>query len=183
MPPSAVKTVKDVIFWQYAKIIAESSNFGKSNYGFIMNKFKELQTGTIHWSNSIREYVKEHENPGFCIYCGVKEKMTLEHILPTKRGGPDIPENAVMVCKSCNSSKGAKRLYEWKGLENRDNLNRIAEGKYLKLLYQLHEYHGTLNISNVKELCTKCDMQNLCEKENSVEKLTVYCIEGCFQKI
>lgn len=26
-----------------------------------------------------------------------------------------------------------------------------------------------------------CDMPQLCEKENSVEKLSVYCVEGCFK--
>ena len=55
------------------------------------------------------------------------------------RGGEDIPDNSVFVCKSCNSSKGSKRLYEWKGLENKDAHHRIAEGKYLKYLYSLHE--------------------------------------------
>ncbi len=182
MPPSAVKSVKDLIFWQYAKIIAESAQFGKRNYGFIMSKFKELQSGKIHWSTSIREYLNEHENPTQCIYCTNTLKLTIEHILPRSRGGEDIPDNAVMVCQACNSSKGNKRLYEWKGLENKDTHHRIAEGKYLKYLYALHEKQGTLNINIVKELCSNCDMKDICEKENTVEKLSVYCLEGCFQK-
>ena len=36
MPPKAVRTLRDLLFWQYAKIISESAGFGKSNYGFIM---------------------------------------------------------------------------------------------------------------------------------------------------
>ncbi len=43
MPPKAVKTVEDEIYWQYAQIISNSAGFGKSNYGFIMSKFKELK--------------------------------------------------------------------------------------------------------------------------------------------
>lgn len=176
-PPSAVKSIKGLIFWQYAKIISESAHFGKKNYGFIMSNFKELQTGKIHWSTSIREYLNEHENPQLCIFCGNNAKLTLEHILPRSRGGEDIPDNAVMVCQPCNSSKGDKRLYEWKGLENKDKHHRIAKGKYLKYLYTLHEKKGTLNIDNVKELCLYCNMKGLCEKENTVEKLSVYCLE------
>lgn len=183
MPPSAIKTPRDLIFWQYAKIISESAKFGKTNYGFIMSKFKELQGGGIQWSTAIREYVKERENPAECIYCGAKGSLTLEHILPRSRGGPDEADNAVMVCKSCNSGKGGKRLYEWKGLEGRDDHHRIAEGKYLKLLYRLHEERGTLNVSDVKTLCEKCDMVALCKEEGTVGKLTVYCLEGVFQKI
>jgi hypothetical protein len=38
LPPSAVKTVKDLIFWQYAKIIADSAGIGKKDYGFVMAK-------------------------------------------------------------------------------------------------------------------------------------------------
>jgi len=182
MPPSAVKTIRDVIYWQYAKLIAESAGFGKKNYGFIMSKFKELQGGKIQWSTAIREYIKEHEIPDQCIYCGNKENLTLEHILPRSRGGLDIIDNAIMVCKTCNSSKGSKRLYKWKGLSNKDEHHRIAEGKYLKLLYQLHDQEGTLDISLVRELCVGCDMGELCEREGSVEKLTVYCLEGGFLK-
>ena len=99
-----------------------------------MDRFKKLSSGEISWSGSIHEYVKEREKKDECIYCGKKGNLTLEHILPRCRGGVDSPDNAVFVCKSCNSSKGGKRLYEWFGLENRYGVPRIAEGKYLKLL-------------------------------------------------
>lgn len=119
MPPPAVKSVRQIIYYQYAKIIASSSGFGKANYGMIMSKWKELCAGTIHWSSSVREWVREMEHPGECIYCGEKKNLTTEHILPRDCGGEDIMDNVVRVCKSCNSSKGGKRLYEWKGAEGK----------------------------------------------------------------
>jgi len=178
MPPAAVKTIRDQIFWQYAKIISESAGEGKNNYGFIMDRFKKLQSGAIQWSSSIREYVKEHENPSACVYCGSNGSLTLEHMLPRSRGGPDIPDNAVWVCADCNSRKGSKRLYEWYGLENRNALPRIAEGKYLKLLYSLHESKGTLGAMS-RGLCSDCDMDAKCPVKG---KLSVYCLEGNFLK-
>jgi len=45
--------------------------------------------------------VKEREKKDVCIYCGNKEELTLEHILPRSRNGPDSPDNAVWVCKKC----------------------------------------------------------------------------------
>ena len=60
MPPAVVKSVRDLIYWQYAKIIADSAGIGKRDYGFVMNKFKQLREGSISW-NEIREYIKEHE--------------------------------------------------------------------------------------------------------------------------
>ena len=179
MPPGAVKSIRDLIFWQYAKIISESAGAGKKNYGFVMNRFKKLQSSEIVWSTSIREYIKEREKLDECIYCGAKTDLTLEHILPKCCGGPDSPDNSVWICKSCNSRKGGKRLYEYYELDNRYDLPRIAEGKYLKLLYSLHEKKRTLNVTDVKQLCAKCDLQNKCPKK---AKLTVYCLEGVFRK-
>ena len=177
MPPSAVKTIRDLIYWQYAKIISESAGAGKRQYGFVMDRFKKLASEEISWSTSIREYVKEREKAGECIYCGGRKDLTLDHILPRFRGGPDLPDNAVWVCKNCNSSKGSKRLYEWYGLDRRYDIPRIAEGKYLKLLYALHEQMNTLDTKEVSQLCPKCDLRQECPEK---EKLTVYCLEGLF---
>lgn len=180
MPPKAVKTIRQLIFWQYAKLISESAKIGKGQFAFVMNRFQKLASGEINWSTSIREYVREREEKDVCIYCGKRTDLTLEHILPRCRGGPDMPDNAVWVCKSCNSSKGEKRLYEWFELEHRNEIPRIAEGKYLKLLYSLHEQLGTLEISEVAQLCPDCDMSLKCPEK---QKLTVYCLEGIFKKI
>ena len=179
LPPRAVKTIEDLIFWQYAKIISASAGFGKRQYGFVMDRFRKLASGEISWSTSIREYVKEREKEDVCIYCGKKRDLTVEHILPRSRGGPDIAANAVFVCEHCNSSKGDKRLYEWFGLKNRYKVPRIAEGKYLKLLYAMHKRKGTLKVSDVSKLCPRCDLESRCPEK---EKLTVYCLEGVFTK-
>lgn len=181
MPPPIVKTVKEVIFWQYAKIISASAGMGKKNYGMIMSTYKKLCNGDIHWSTSVREWLLEEEQNDRCIYCGEKTKLTTEHLLPRIFGGEDIPDNVVRVCQHCNSSKGSKGFYEWKGIGDKDNKNRIAEGKYLKYLYLLHEKNGTLD-SKVSDLCDECALTNKCIEEGHPNKLTVYCIEGCFLK-
>ena len=182
MPPGAVRSIRDLIFWQYAKLIARSA--GIESPAFQMSRFTALRDGKIQWSSTIREWVREHEKADECIYCGSKASLTTEHILPRSRGGPDHPDNAIRVCKTCNSGKGDRRLYEWMGLENRDEIPRIAEGKYLKLLYQLHEERGTLGIDRKElpgRLCPACDMGRLCEEEETVGMLSVYCLEGCFR--
>lgn len=185
MPPPIVRTIKDEIFWQYAKLISKSAGFGIKQRAFQMNRFIALRDGKIKWSTSIREWIKEYEKPNECIYCGSKENLTTEHILPLSCGGPDIADNAIKVCKKCNSSKGGKRLYEWRGLKHKDEVPRIAEGKYLKLLFKLHQERGTLNIDKnelKQKLCPECDMGNLCKKEGKEGKLTVYCLEGIFKR-
>ena len=54
MPDKEVKTIQDLIFYQYAKIIAKNSfnvpdgqAAKREHYGFIKNKFRELRDGMI----------------------------------------------------------------------------------------------------------------------------------------
>ncbi len=181
MPPAAVKTLQDLLYWQYSKIISESAGFGKNNYAFIMNRYNKLKNSEIEWSTSIREWIHERENPDQCIYCGKQDRLTVEHMIPQSRGGPDHPDNAVWVCSECNTKKGDKRLYEFYGLGSRNELPRIAEGKYLKLLYQELDSRELLDMGrdNIAELCRQCDISKKCPK---AQDLTVYCLEGVFQK-
>jgi hypothetical protein len=177
MPPPAVRTVRDLIYWQYAKLISESAGFSK-NYRFIMSRFKKLQSGEIQWSGAIREYLREREIEDACIYCGSENFLSIDHLIPQSRGGPDSGDNVVLACKSCNSSKGNRGVYEWFSLESRNDLPRIVEGKYLKLLYSLHENEGTIDIDlhHISELCDRCDLGHLCPET----ALTVYCLESVF---
>jgi hypothetical protein len=179
MPPPAVKTVRQLIFYQYAKIISDSAGLGKKNYGMIMGTYKKLCDETMSWSGTVREWVREREQGNVCIYCGGSDKLTTDHILPRSCGGEDIPDNVVSVCKSCNSSKGSKGLYEWRELDANDNHHRIAEGKYLKYLYSLHEKQGSLD-AGVDALCPMCALGERCVEGGHANKLTVYCVEGCF---
>lgn len=117
MPPRNIKTIKQIIFWQYAKIISNSAGMEKENYGMIMSTYKKLCSGEIHWSTSVREWLLEQECYKECIYCGKKDNLTTDYIFPRVYGGEDIPDNVVRVCKSCNSNKGCKGFYEWKGLD------------------------------------------------------------------
>lgn len=148
-----------------------------------MHCFKKLQSGEMTWSSTVREWLREHEKPNECIYCGNKTELTTEHILPRVCGGPDSPDNAIRICKTCNSKKGGKRLYEWFTRARKDEIPRIAEGKYLKLLYDLHEKKRTLDthLSVLQEkICPHCDLKKRCFGEAVEGKLTVYCLEGMF---
>jgi len=182
MPPNAIKTVKDTIYWQYAKLISKSAGMGINARAFQMSCFQKLKKDEMKWSSTIREWIREHEKPNECIYCGSGENLTTEHILPRVCRGPDIPDNAIKACKNCNSKKGGKRLYEWFGYDKKDKIPRIAEGKYLKLLCTLHEKNGTLDITEneLKKLCAKCNMKESCIKVGKEGELNIFCLEGCF---
>ena len=41
-----------------------------------------------------------------CQYCGAVDRLTLDHVVPKSRGGPDTWENLVAACVPCNNRKG-----------------------------------------------------------------------------
>lgn len=43
-----------------------------------------------------------------CVYCGSKESLTLDHVLPKSRGGKTTWENVVTACHPCNNRKDNK---------------------------------------------------------------------------
>jgi len=47
-----------------------------------------------------------------CQYCGSTRQLTLDHIVPTSRGGRTTWENLVTSCAPCNVRKGARLLGE-----------------------------------------------------------------------
>lgn len=55
--------------------------------------------------NDVREQVLDRDG-NHCIVCGSGENLTLDHIIPWSRNGPDTVENLQIMCQSCNSRKG-----------------------------------------------------------------------------
>lgn len=71
-----------------------------------------------------------------CQYCGSKENLTIDHVLPSSRGGIDSWENLVCCCTSCNIKKG----------------NKTPEEKGMRLIKQpkapFNRVHLSINSSN-----------------------------------
>ena len=43
-----------------------------------------------------------------CLHCGATENLSLDHIHPHSKGGPDTIDNLQTLCRPCNSRKGAR---------------------------------------------------------------------------
>lgn len=43
-----------------------------------------------------------------CVLCSATDDLTLDHIHPRSRAGSDSDSNLRVLCRSCNSSKGAR---------------------------------------------------------------------------
>ena len=73
---------------------------------------------------ALKSFVKPSTHPNFtrfnvflrdkfsCQYCGDKNDLTFDHLLPKSKGGLTDWENVVTACSTCNVKKGGK-LYNY----------------------------------------------------------------------
>jgi len=154
-PPKYVDTVRRFIYWQYAQLIAKAAGFD-GNYGFVISRYKKLESGEMNWSSSIRDYENELKKGKVCVYCGATSSLSTDHIIPISRAGVDhrivallnTSDNCVCACRKCNSSKGDRDIFEWYGPERLDDIPQLALSKFLKLAYRVHEMQGTLDLKD-----------------------------------
>ena len=59
-----------------------------------------------------KELRQVYEAP--CYNCGSMENQTLDHLIPLSKGGRHSVGNIGTLCSSCNSSKHARTITEWK---------------------------------------------------------------------
>ena len=76
---------------------------------------------------ALRSFIRPQSNPNFtrfnvflrdkfsCQYCGSKNELTFDHLLPRSKGGKTDWDNVVTACSSCNVKKGG-RLLKYAGM-------------------------------------------------------------------
>ena len=91
---------------------------------------------------SLKTYVKPARHPAFtrfnvflrdrfaCQYCGTREDLTFDHLVPRSRGGQTTWDNVVAACSSCNLKKG--------GLSTREARMWPSQMPFQPTVAQLH---------------------------------------------
>ena len=163
MPDRDVKTIRDLIFFQYAKIIGKRA-FGpgakKEAYGFIKQTYRQLVADKKKWSDILRNDKRLFDEPEACAYCGATSDLQWEHIVPRSLRINErcatcdriqSIHNMVRACKHCNTAKGDKGLYHFirdshpEAKKFSDLVPVLVEEKYLKTIYCCHQCKGTLD--------------------------------------
>jgi hypothetical protein len=167
MPDRDVETIRDLIYYQYAKImarrafgVADGKEAKRQHYGFIKKTFRELKCGAKSWSEITREDWQFVEAEKRCVYCGSENDLHREHIVPKSLGiRPECRtcdviqgiHNQIWACGICNSSKGTKGLYEFyrekypSEKKFYDLIPPLLEKKYLKTIINCHECAETIS--------------------------------------
>lgn len=50
---------------------------------------------------------------GGCAFCGAREALRKDHLVPVVQCGDFTPRNVVPACQKCDDSKGQKEYHEW----------------------------------------------------------------------
>jgi hypothetical protein len=120
MVPRPIPTIGDHLHVSYANLAMAHaavtkgvSAYGALHYSIRAKLLRRLRAG----EPAIRPLVDDEKLklvlPQACAYCGARDHLAADHMVPRNRGGPDVGENLVWSCRSCNSKKGVLDMLAW----------------------------------------------------------------------
>jgi len=75
MPPPYVRTIREEILYEYARLISRSA-YGSLQRGFITDRINKLKDGEITISGTMRDGEREQELPKQCVFCAAIAALT-----------------------------------------------------------------------------------------------------------
>ena len=155
-----ITTVGELLHWSYANlamahsaITAKSEKYGRMHFMVRARLYSGLNKGTMNIGPLADDERLKMILPQACCYCGSRESLSADHLIPTKRGGANTGDNLVWACRSCNSSKCGRDALEW--LAGRSQFPSILLlRRYLKLSIEMSREREIMNamVSEAPEL-------------------------------
>lgn len=138
-----ITTVGELLYWSYANlamahaaVTTKSEKYNRTHFMIRSRLYAGLKNGTMQIGSIADDERLKMILPQSCCYCGCKERLSADHPIPRKRGGPNKGDNLVWACRTCNSSKGAGDVLEW--LAKRDQFPPLLLlRRYLKIAIEL----------------------------------------------
>lgn len=115
-----ITTVGEMLHWSYANlamahsaITSKADKYGSRHFMVRSRLYKGLNGRTMNIGPLADDERLKMILPQLCCYCGSREYLSVDHLIPTKRGGANTGDNLVWACRGCNSSKCAQDALEW----------------------------------------------------------------------
>ena len=112
----------EYLFYSYANlqmlcyaIGVEKKKYDRMCFMIRSKAFKAYKEGRWNIHDLLDNNLAKIQNNNYCWYCGKEmppSKLTKDHVFPRSKGGDNDMDNIIMVCKSCNSSKGTMDLFK-----------------------------------------------------------------------
>jgi hypothetical protein len=139
MPSPEPTTLRLHLYWSYANLAMAhaavergATKYGPLHYMIRARLYKGLHTGAMNIRSLLDDEKIKMNAARVCAYCNADAKLTIDHLLPKHKGGWDSADNAVWVCGSCNSSKGATDVLVWWPKRHDDFPPLMLLRRYLK---------------------------------------------------
>ncbi len=155
------ETVEELLFYSYANLAMAHSaldrgdeKYGRVNYIIRAKLNKGLRAGTMSVGSLLDDEKLKYGLPRVCSYCGADTKLTVDHLLPRSVGGPETADNAVWVCRSCNSSKRDTDFLVWWPAKHHSFPPLMLLRRYLKVAMVIVEQRsvGRVPVAEVEGL-------------------------------
>lgn len=159
-----ISTVRELLYWSYANLAMAHSalqqgktEYGRLHYGIRKRLYAGLMDGKMNIRDLLYDEKLKMKLPQACSYCGSKDNLSADHMIPKMRGGQDYGENIVWACRRCNSSKGPKDMLEW--FKARGQFPPILLlRRYLKIIVKFCTKKGLLDAKVADISKTNTDM-------------------------
>lgn len=155
-----ITTVGQLLHWSYANlamahsaITGNAENYGPRHYMVRSRLYSGLNQQTMSIGPLADDDRLKMILPQACCYCGRRESLSVDHLIPTRRGGMNSGDNLVWACRPCNSSKCARDAIEW--LSERNEFPPILLlRRYLKLAIEICRERNLMGVplANAPEL-------------------------------
>ncbi len=146
-----VTTVGELLYWSYANlamahaaVTKHAESYGRVHFMIRARLYAGLKNGTMTLGPLAEDERLKMVLPQACCYCGEGQTLSVDHLIPTKRGGANTGDNFVWACRSCNSSKGAQDALLWLKARN-EFPPLLLLRRYLKLAIDMAKEMNVMN--------------------------------------
>jgi hypothetical protein len=150
--PKELKTIGELLHWSYANLAMAHAaiedgdeKYGRKHWIIRSRLYSGLRKGTMNLGSLADDERLKMILPQACCYCGSDEHLAIDHLMPRAKGGADTGDNLVWACRSCNSSKGTKDVFEWLSSRGQTPPLLLAR-RFLKLAIGIATKQGVMNV-------------------------------------
>ncbi len=146
-----IRTIGELLHWSYANlamahaaITANVEKYGRTQFMIRSRLYTGLNKQTMGLGPLADDERLKMVLPQSCCYCGSRNNLSIDHLIPTKRGGANTGDNLVWACRSCNSSKCARDALEWL-MEKSQFPPILLLRRYMKLTIEISRERGLMD--------------------------------------
>ena len=152
-----ITTVGELLHWSYANlamahsaVTTKTETYGRKQFMIRSRLYAGLTKQTMNIGPLADDERLKMVLPQACCYCGSQECLSIDHLIPTKRGGANTGDNLVWACRSCNSSKCARDALEWLAARNQFPPILLLR-RYIKLAIEMSRERNVMNVALAAE--------------------------------